>query len=69
MYVFEVSLLGRSFVVFRGKATGEDIWKFTRTGYWVGHLEDLEDRMLGRTFRVIRGQGPGEDFWRFSRTG
>ena len=49
--------MGRTFGGFREQATGKYIWRFSRTGYWGGHLQVFENRLMG------------EDIWRFSRTG
>ena len=37
--VFKNTLLGMTFSGFTGQATGEYNWRFSRTGYWGGHLE------------------------------
>ena len=62
-------LKGRTLGVYRGQATGEDIWRFSRTGYWGEHLEVLEDGLQGRRFGGFRGQATWEDICRFTRTG
>jgi hypothetical protein len=51
--VFENRLLGRTFAGFREQAAGEDIWRFSRTGCWGGHLEVFENRLLRNIFADI----------------
>ena len=65
MEFFDNRLMDRTFGCFRGQANGEDIWIFSRTGYWGGHLEVFEDRLMGGHLEIFENRLLGSTYGDF----